>query len=70
VSRNKRCEIIREELLTLCEKINFPPQSERSVVRKVQTLTSKFDKFQKRPDGDAHTKLSEMFDITMLVDIG
>ena len=63
-SRNGRFKVIANELKKLHEKLNFPFLKEKSLVRKIETLTNKYDNFLKYHNECAQIKFAKVFDIT------
>lgn len=63
-SQNERRKLIVNELKILWEKLNFPRQSERSIVRKVDIIINKFHNYQKKKSNEIDILFAKIFDIT------
>jgi hypothetical protein len=56
-SRADRFNAIAADLENLWKKMNFPMQSKRTVLRKVENVIIKYDNYLKRPTEDSFAKL-------------
>jgi len=65
-SRNGRFKVVANELKNLWEKLNFPFLTEKSIVRKIEALINKYDKFLKYHNECAQVKFANVFDITKM----